>query len=155
MRIKSLFILLTMFSSSLYAETVLKVFANERIKLPESCSFIVRGGYENDFTCPSSTDPFRSITFPVLESFEESIPKRKDANSLAEEEGLDFYSEPVKQLVIDDKKHYLWVWHMHGKSHQSYTVCDYRSCVKVSAMEIDFVRAIMEQFSSKTIYDIE
>ena len=117
----------------MYAETVLKVFENERIRLPESCYFVVRGGNENDFTCPNSGDPFRSVSFPVLENIEESQSGIIKANEEANKEGLDFYSEPIRKHEIDGKHHYLWVWHMFGKIHQSYTVCYYRSCIKVAS----------------------
>jgi len=62
---------------------------------------------------------------------------------------------PAYEVEIDGKMHYLGEWELAGKSHQSYFVCDRRSCVKISAMEVDFVRGIIEQFSSKTLYDIE
>jgi hypothetical protein len=157
MRIKYLVTLLILYSSFVNAETLLKVFYSEKLVLPDSCYFIARGGNENDFTCPNSTDPFRSISFPLVDKFEESISQSKieELNENAKTENMDFSFEPVITAVIDKRKHYLSVWELAGKSHQSYTICDHRSCVKISAMELDFVRNIVEQFSTKTIYDLE
>ena len=138
MRIKLYFFILTTFCSSIYAETVLKVFPNEVIRLPDSCYFIVRGGEgkENNFSCPNSKEPFRSVTFPPLQNIEESQAKIKQANKEANKEAADFYSEPILHQVIDGKNHYLWVWYMFGESHQSYTVCDFRSCINLSLIHI-------------------
>ena len=140
MRIKYLVTLLTLYSCFGNAETLLKVFYSEKLVLPDSCYFIARGGTENDFTCPTSNDPFRSITFPLVDKVEESISQSKieELNKNAETENMDFSLDPVRTAVIDKRKHYLSVWELAGKSHQSYTVCDHRSCVKISAMGARF-----------------
>ncbi len=157
MLIRFTLIFLCLFSQITEAETLLKVFYTDRIILSENCYFIVRGGDENDFTCPTTNDPFRSISFPTIEQVEKSTSQSRvqEANKSAQTDNLDFHFGPVKSLEIDGKMHYLGEWELAGKSHQSYFVCDRRSCIKISAMEVDFVRGIIEQFSSKTLYDIE
>jgi len=112
---------------------------------------------ENDFTCPSPGDRFRSITFPLIDAVEEfnSQTEVDRRDRISDEKDLDFRTISNKSAEIDDRMHYLTVWELGGISHQSYTICEHRTCIKISATELGFVRDMVEQFSSKTLYGAE
>lgn len=134
----------------------LQIFDTEKLILPDDCYFIVSGGIENDFICPSSGTA-RAITFPSIESVVESnAPKRVESrNKILEEEGFDIRESAIKSRTIDGRAHNLGVWEIAGISHHIYTICDQRSCIKITGVELDFVRNLVEQISTKTLYSME
>tara|TARA_R100000687_G_scaffold83708_1_gene89713 strand:+ start:41284 stop:41748 length:465 start_codon:yes stop_codon:yes gene_type:complete len=146
-------LILILFSASASTETTVKAFIGGQFVLPSNCYFIVRGGNENDFTCPSGVDRFRSVTFPKRDEVSERS-MRQSANKIneaSEEDSNDFRAVSVKSELIDDKKHYLNIWELGGIRHFSYTVCEFHSCVRISSIEMEFIENIVLQFSPKTI----
>jgi hypothetical protein len=139
--------------TSANGETLIKVFRESEMLLPKHCYLIVRGGVENDFICPSPTDRFRSITFPLVEDVSEQAMEEDASkiNGSAEEEGFDFRIVSVKSALIDSKKHYLLSWELNGIISYSYTICDQRSCIEISANEFSFIENLISQVSLQVI----
>jgi hypothetical protein len=139
--------------TSANGETLIKVFRESEMLLPKHCYLIVRGGAENDFTCPSPTDRFRSITFPLVEDVTEQLMKEDASkiNGSAEEDSLDFRIVSTKSALVDSKKHYLQSWELNGIINYSYTICDQRSCIRISANEFSFIENLISQVSSQVI----
>tara|TARA_B100000700_G_scaffold32072_1_gene30636 strand:- start:3380 stop:3790 length:411 start_codon:yes stop_codon:yes gene_type:complete len=132
------------------------LFFGEELMIPANCYFIARGGHENDFTCPVEGDRFRGISFPLVEEEIKRInlKSKEEWNKDFSEKNLDILITEDKQKTIDDRKHHLRIWEMDGIVHHSYLVCDKRACISIFATESAFVRSLVEQFSTKILYDL-
>ncbi|MCC2616869.1 hypothetical protein LJ739_11505 [Aestuariibacter halophilus] len=148
MRLALFLIIIPFFSNA----TAVKIFHDREFTLPENCYMVVRGGHENDFTCPVSSDRFRSISFPLLEEVEEENKEHFDSlKSRLETEATDLRLLSFTTKEIEERLHSLEVWELNGITNYSYTICDYRSCIRISANEFSFIESLGKTISSEII----
>ncbi|WP_290616197.1 MULTISPECIES: hypothetical protein [unclassified Arsukibacterium] len=142
-------------SGNALAGMKLQLFYDEEITIPEYCYFISRGGHENDFTCPVQGDRFRGISFPLVEDeIKRFTSKSKDDwNKDFLDRNLNTSVIDERRDTIDDRTHLMRVWQMEDIIFHLYIVCDKRACISINATEEGFVRDLVEQFSSRVLYD--
>lgn len=152
---KFLLITILLLATNVNANTAVKLFDGGAVVLPNVCHFILRGGLENSFSCPTEDDKFRSVSFPspaATKEFE-SAKSTDELNRTAVENNMDIQMLRIETAKIENKIHYLRHYQQFGQKQYMYTVCDRKSCISISASSTEFITNLLQQFSSKTIYD--
>ena len=142
-------------SANAIAEMKLKLFYDEELTIPEYCYFISRGGHENDFTCPVQGDRFRGISFPLVEEEIKRINSKSkfDWNKDFLDQNLNTSVIDERRGIIDERTHFMRIWQMEDIIFHLYVACDKRACIRINATEEGFVRGLIEQFSTRVLYD--